>query len=154
MKKEETTLEILNYVSLIETFYTDKINQIKLKNKQFQDTQKKVRNVSTNEVDKQRELEEILYDSLESTKKSILARKAKAKREASVLKKQGFQTIKNDDSVNEFETSISKLYDYQSDTASRRVRYDEFTKKDKSHFIEIFVSHPNTLKVIHQAIFP
>ena len=38
MSQENTATEIVNYVSLIETFYTDKIKQIKLKNKEFMET--------------------------------------------------------------------------------------------------------------------
>jgi hypothetical protein len=52
------------------------------------------------------------------------------------------------DDQESIERSINKLNDNVE-----KVKYSDFTKKDKETFLEIFVNHQATLNLIHEAIF-
>ena len=65
---ETTCSEIVNYVKMIETFYTDKFQGYKAKVEEADRRLKRVKNQNVLKVEKQRELQEVFMDCVEQVK--------------------------------------------------------------------------------------
>ena len=68
---DQTQKELVKYLQVIETFYTDKIEHIKQKHKDQAKQTRRVSQINSIQKDKKHELEQIMMDAVESTKRNI-----------------------------------------------------------------------------------
>lgn len=56
----------------------------------------------------------------------------------------------NDDDAREFEESLMKL----AQLAKNRIKFTDFTNKDRFNILDLFVNNEKTLITIYEALFP
>lgn len=145
--------EIINYMQVVESFYTDKLHKIKSNfEKQIKQIKKKQADQINPVVDRT-ELEKVFISALDELRKQILKRRLK--QEIKLKNKSTAMSLENkidmeSEEAREFEESILKLVNY----AKGRVKYEEFTNVDKFHLMELFVTNETTLVHIFQSLFP
>mgnify|MGYP006094383553 CR=1 FL=1 len=84
----QTGEEVIKFVSMIETFYCDKVAHLNNKQKESAKKALKIRGQNSVIIDKKGELESILLDSLQQVRINIHQRKQKTKREHSQPRRQ------------------------------------------------------------------
>eukprot|EP00347_Sterkiella_histriomuscorum_P004558 403360006 len=147
-------LEILNYVTVVESFYTQQLQKqraafekkIKLSRQGF-NSSKVTMFIERNE------LEKIFQNSIEEVKKQILKRRIKTEALLNNKSKPMYMDQKLEDPLDEdakrFEEAIVKLVSF----AKNKIKYSDFTQSDKYRLIELFVTNEQTLLYVYRSIF-
>lgn len=95
------------------------------------------------------ELEALFVDCIEDVRKDILKRRLK--NEVQTHRKKGGKNQEQDEEASkEFEDSLMKLASF----AKGRIKYEEFTQKDKFNILDLFVNNEKTLVKVYEALFP
>lgn len=99
------------------------------------------------EVSHKNDLESLFVECIEEVRKEIMRRRLKNE----IYNKKKFQQIdKNTQEAKEFEQSLLKL----AQLAKHRVKLGDFTAKDKSNLLDLFVNNEKTLLKIYEILFP
>jgi hypothetical protein len=95
-------------------------------------------------------MEAIFVECIEDVRKEILKRRLK--NEMITRKKEGKLSLNGEDeqASREFEESLTKLAAF----AKGRIKYEDFTSKDKFNILDLFVNNQKTLIKIYEALFP
>ena len=89
----------------------------------------------------------MFVDCIEEVRKEIMKRRLKNE----IYNRKKFQRIeKNSEEAKEFEESLLRL----AQLAKNRVKITDFTNRDKSHLLDLFVNNEKTLLKIYEALFP
>lgn len=93
------------------------------------------------------ELESLFIECIEEVRKEIMKRRLKNE----IYNRKKFQQLeRSSDEAKEFEESLLRL----AQLAKNRVKVSDFTGKDKSHILDLFVNNERTLLKIYEALFP
>ena len=147
MQNQDVKEEIVKYVQALETSYTDAIRDLKAiidreKGKQRKQIADKV-NMST----ERNELESLFIECIEEVRKDIMKRRLKNE----IYNRKKFQQLdKTSEEAKEFEESLLRL----AQLAKNRVKVTDFTNRDKTHILDLFVNNEKTLLKIYEALFP
>jgi hypothetical protein len=142
--------EIKAYVEVLETNYTDTIRELKGQVDRLQRSLRNVKSEKSNALVERTEIEAVFVECIEEVRKEIMKRRLKSEVQA---RKKGIDTgRKKDDEVasKEFEDSLMKLASF----AKSRIKYEDFTAKDKFNVLDLFVNNERTLIKIFEALFP
>lgn len=97
-------------------------------------------------------MEAIFVECIEDVRKEILKRRLK--NEMATRKKEGKLNLslpqEDEQASKEFEESLTKLAAF----AKGRIKYEDFTQKDKFNILDLFVNNQKTLIKIYEALFP
>jgi len=95
-------------------------------------------------------MEAIFVECIEDVRKEILKRRLK--NELITRKKEGKLSLTGEDeqASKEFEESLTKLAAF----AKGRIKYEDFTSKDRFNILDLFVNNQKTLIKIYEALFP
>ena len=95
-------------------------------------------------------MEAIFVECIEDVRKEILKRRLK--NEMITRKREGKLSLtgEDDQASKEFEESLTKLAAF----AKGRIKYEDFTSKDKFNILDLFVNNQKTLIKIYEALFP
>ena len=114
---------------------------------------KLARSDKANAVVERSEVEGVFVESIEEVRKEIMKRRIKnevtARRGAKSTIVKGEETGEEVASK-EFEESLMKLASF----AKNRIKFDDFTAKDKFNLLDLFVNNEKTLVKIYEALFP
>jgi hypothetical protein len=147
MQPTEVKEEIIKYVQALETSYTDAIRELKNLVDKERSNQKKMNAERVNFNADKNELETLFVDCIEEVRKEIMKRRLKNE----IYNRKKFQRIeKNSEEAKEFEESLLRL----AQLAKNRVKITDFTNRDKSHLLDLFVNNEKTLLKIYEALFP
>lgn len=147
MQPQEVKDEIIKYVQALETSYTDAIRDLKLIIDREREKQKKVNAEKINTATEKNELENLFVDCIEEVRKEIMKRRLKNE----IYSRKKFQNLeKSSEEAKEFEESLLRL----AQLAKNRVKISDFTSRDKSHLLDLFVNNEKTLLKIYEALFP
>jgi hypothetical protein len=92
-------------------------------------------------------METLFVGCIEEVRKDIMKRRLKNE----IYNRKKFQQFeRNSQEAKEFEDSLLKL----AQLAKNRVKITDFTGKDKSHLLDLFVNNEKTLLNIYEALFP
>jgi FAD/FMN-containing dehydrogenase len=120
---------------------------------------RKVRSQNANGQIEKTEIEAIFVECIEDVRKEIMKRRLKnevvsRKKGAATTKgaqKNAFQFPNEEEQASkEFEDSLMKLAAF----AKGRIKYEDFTSKDKFNILDLFVNNEKTLVKIYEALFP
>lgn len=93
------------------------------------------------------ELESLFIECIEEVRKEIMKRRLKNE----IYNRKKFQQLdKSSEEAKEFEESLLRL----AQLAKNRVKVSDFTTRDKSHILDLFVNNERTLLKIYEALFP
>lgn len=93
------------------------------------------------------ELEALFIDCIEEVRKEIMKRRLKNE----IYNRKKFQQLdKSSEEAKEFEESLLRL----AQLAKNRVKVTDFTNRDKTHILDLFVNNEKTLLKIYEALFP
>ena len=93
------------------------------------------------------ELESLFIECIEEVRKDIMKRRLKNE----IYNRKKFQQLeKTSEEAKEFEESLLRL----AQLAKNRVKVTDFTNKDKTHILDLFVNNEKTLLKIYEALFP
>lgn len=147
MQPQEVKDEIIKYVQALETSYTDAIRDLKSIIDREREKQKKVNAEKINTATEKNELENLFVDCIEEVRKEIMKRRLKNE----IYSRKKFQNLeKSSEEAKEFEESLLRL----AQLAKNRVKISDFTSRDKSHLLDLFVNNEKTLLKIYEALFP
>ena len=147
MQTDEVKEEIIKYVQALETSYTDAIRDLKAIIDKEKKAQKKVIADKINMSTERNELESLFIECIEEVRKDIMKRRLKNE----IYNRKKFQKLdKSSEEAKEFEESLLRL----AQLAKNRVKVSDFTTKDKSHILDLFVNNERTLLKIYEALFP
>ena len=147
MPIEDIKDEIIKYVQALETSYTDAIRDLKSIIDKEKKTSKKVVADRINMSTERNELESLFIECIEEVRKEIMKRRLKNE----IYNRKKFQQLdKSSEEAKEFEESLLRL----AQLAKNRVKVSDFTSKDKSHILDLFVNNERTLLKIYEALFP
>ena len=139
--------EIIKYVQALETSYTDAIRDLKSIIDKEKKTAKKVVAERINMSTERNELESLFIECIEEVRKEIMKRRLKNE----IYNRKKFQQLdRSSEEAKEFEESLLRL----AQLAKNRVKVSDFTSKDKSHILDLFVNNERTLLKIYEALFP
>ena len=139
--------EIIKYVQALETSYTDAIRDLKNIIDKEKRQAKKVVADKINMSTERNELESLFIECIEEVRKEIMKRRLKNE----IYNRKKFQKLdKSSEEAKEFEESLLRL----AQLAKNRVKVSDFTSKDKSHILDLFVNNERTLLKIYEALFP
>ena len=109
--------------------------------------QKKVVAEKINMSTERNELESLFIECIEEVRKEIMKRRLKNE----IYNRKKFQQLdKSSEEAKEFEESLLRL----AQLAKNRVKVSDFTARDKSHILDLFVNNERTLLKIYEALFP
>lgn len=116
---------------------------------------KLARSDKANGVVERGEIEGVFVESIEEVRKEIMKRRIKnevnVRRGAkSTLNKSDLIGDGEDQASKEFEESLMKL----ASLAKNRIKFEDFTAKDKFNLLDLFVNNEKTLVKIYEALFP
>lgn len=147
MDKEDIQHEIMKYVQSLETNYTESIRDLKQLIEKEKQKQRKEAFAKVSEAAQKNDLESLFVECIEEVRKEIMRRRLKNE----IYNKKKFQQIdKNTQEAKEFEQSLLKL----AQLAKNRVKLGDFTSKDKSNLLDLFVNNEKTLLKIYEILFP
>ena len=147
MPTDDIKEEIVKYVQALETSYTDAIRDLKSIIEKEKKSAKKVVADRVNMSTERNELESLFIECIEEVRKEIMKRRLKNE----IYNRKKFQKLdKSSEEAKEFEESLLKL----AQLAKNRVKASDFTLKDKSHILDLFVNNERTLLKIYEALFP
>jgi hypothetical protein len=152
MSQEEVKSEIKSFVKVLETNYNDTIRELKVT---IDKIQKKLRKVQSSQVTttvEKSEMETLFVDCVEDVRKEVMKRRLKNE---IVQKKKGLVSLsklgdKTDEEAREFEESLLKL----AALAKNKIKYSDFTAKDRYNILDLFVNNEKTLIKVYEALFP
>ena len=154
LTNEEIQKSILDYVRVIETFYTDRLNYTAQKTRRVMQQEKVKRGKQGMSADKRTELEEILGDSIEKTRIQIFRRKMRQERNSKTpfLSNKVSEMASAEPEVDEqgLENTLQLLREF----VHGRIKYKQFNDSDKFNLVEMFVTHPTSLLKFYEMIFP
>ena len=96
------------------------------------------------------DLETLFVDCIEEVRKEVMKRRLKNE---IIQKKKGlsFKTTGIDDKeAKAFEESLLKL----AALAKSKIKYEDFTARDKYNILDLFVNNEKTLVKLYEALFP
>lgn len=146
MSLQEMKTESLQYMQVIETNCMDKIRSLQT---QLEKQRKLLQDERTSNVGKiveRSELEHIFVTSVEEVRKEIIRRRLKNEISLKHISKQAIEDLAEQD----FSSSLVKL----ADIVKSRVKANEFTARDKTNMLDLFVNNEKTLFKIYELIFP
>jgi hypothetical protein len=147
METFEIKEEIIKYVQALETSYTDAIRDLKSLIDRERAQQKKINADKVNQAAEKNELETLFVDCIEEVRKEIMKRRLKNE----IYNRKKFQQMeKSSEEAKEFEESLLRL----AQLAKNRVKITDFTNRDKSNLLDLFVNNEKTLLKIYEALFP
>jgi hypothetical protein len=147
MPIEDIKDEIVKYVQALETSYTDAIRDLKSIIDREKKASKKVVAERINMSTERNELESLFIECIEEVRKEIMKRRLKNE----IYNRKKFQQLdRSSEEAKEFEESLLRL----AQLAKNRVKVSDFTPKDKSHILDLFVNNERTLLKIYEALFP
>jgi len=147
MPNNDVKEEIIKYVQALETSYTDAIRDLKAIIDREKKASKKVVADKINMSTERNELESLFIECIEEVRKDIMKRRLKNE----IYNRKKFQKLdKSSEEAKEFEESLLRL----AQLAKNRVKVSDFTPKDKSHILDLFVNNERTLLKIYEALFP
>mmetsp|Transcript_13797 Transcript_13797/g.17460 ORF Transcript_13797/g.17460 Transcript_13797/m.17460 type:complete len:248 (+) Transcript_13797:863-1606(+) len=147
MPQEDIKDEIVKYVQALETSYTDAIRDLKTIIDREKRAAKKVVAERINMSTERNELESLFIECIEEVRKEIMKRRLKNE----IYNRKKFQQLdRSSEEAKEFEESLLRL----AQLAKNRVKVSDFTPKDKSHILDLFVNNERTLLKIYEALFP
>ncbi|CDW88143.1 UNKNOWN [Stylonychia lemnae] len=145
--------EIINYVKVIESFYTQKLQNLRQK------FDKKIRASKISQSNKvsmhieRNELEKIFSNSIDEVKKQILKRKVKSEtilnNKSKPMSLDKTLNDSEDEDAKRFEEAITKLLSF----AKNKIKYEDFTSVDKKNLITLFVTNERTLLYVYRSLF-
>lgn len=156
MTSEDIKSEIKSYVEVLETHYNDKIKEMKVQIDRMERKAKKERGMRASERMERTELEELFVGCIEDVRKEVVKRRVKSEVEGKKKgkKREGDQGVdgveREEEEAKEFEESLMKVAAY----AKGRIKYEDFTSKDKFNILDLFVNNEKTLIKIYEALFP
>ena len=131
----------------LETSYTDAIRDLKTIIDREKKAAKKVVADRINMSTERNELESLFIECIEEVRKEIMKRRLKNE----IYNRKKFQQLdRSSEEAKEFEESLLRL----AQLAKNRVKVSDFTAKDKSHILDLFVNNERTLLKIYEALFP
>lgn len=146
MSLQEMKTESLQYMQVIETNCMDKIRSLQT---QLEKQRKLLQDERTSNVGKiveKSELEQIFVTSVEEVRKEIIRRRLKNEISLKHISKQAIEDLAEQD----FSGSLVKL----ADIVKSRVKANQFTARDKTNMLDLFVNNEKTLFKIYELIFP
>jgi hypothetical protein len=102
------------------------------------------------------EIESVFVESIEEVRKEIMKRRIKNEvnvrrgAKSTITKGDNLGDNGEDIASKEFEESLMKLASF----AKNRIKFDDFTAKDKFNLLDLFVNNEKTLVKIYEALFP
>ena len=133
LPQQRTQEEIVHFVSLIETFYCDRISQLLKNERKRERTVRRERGLQAKRISDKNELEQAFLDSIEQTK-------------ANIEKRRLFQHEKLN--------TRGRKTERQSHSNSRtRIGLKDFAAYDKESLLELFLANPSTIRHMYQSIF-
>lgn len=139
--------QISKYVQLLETNYNQTIRDLKNTLEREKTKAKKASYEKVSETTTKGDLENLFVECIEETRKSIMKRRLKNE----ILNSKKLEKIDhNSQEAKEFEQSLLKL----AEMAKNRVKVQDFTPKDKTNLLELFVNNEKTLLRIYEILFP
>ena len=139
--------EIIKYVQALETSYTDAIRDLKTIIDREKRNQRKIVADKVNQSTERNELEALFIECIEEVRKDIMKRRLKNE----IYNRKKFQQLdKSSEEAKEFEESLLRL----AQLAKNRVKVTDFTNRDKTHILDLFVNNEKTLLKIYEALFP
>ncbi len=116
---------------------------------------KLARSDKANGVVEKGEIEGVFVESIEEVRKEIMKRRIKnevnVRRGAKSTLNKGESIADGEDQASkEFEESLMKL----ASLAKNRIKFEDFTAKDKFNLLDLFVNNEKTLIKIYEALFP
>ena len=92
-------------------------------------------------------MESLFIECIEEVRKDIMKRRLKNE----IYNRKKFQQLdKSSEEAKEFEESLLRL----AQLAKNRVKVSDFTSRDKTHILDLFVNNEKTLLKIYEALFP
>ena len=92
-------------------------------------------------------MENLFVECIEETRKNIMKRRLKNE----ILNSKKLEKIdQNSQEAKDFEQSLLKL----AEMAKSRVKITDFTNRDKTNLLELFVNNEKTLLKIYEILFP
>lgn len=147
MSKSDQKEEILRYVQLLETNYNATIRDMKATMERQQRAHKKSSFQRVGEVSTKADMENLFVECIEETRKTIMKRRLKSE----ILNSKKLDKIdQTSQEAKDFETSLLKL----AELAKSRVKVSDFTGKDKTNMLELFVNNEKTLLRMYEILFP
>lgn len=123
MKNTDIKHEVKEYVSVLETNYTDKIKELQVKVEKLNKKVKSIKNSNVDQVVEKNELESLFVDCVEDIRREVIRRRLKA--EITGKKKLGqSRSVAEQVESAEFEDALVKL----ANLAKQRVKFSEFTQ--------------------------
>lgn len=147
MKEDDIKTEIIGYMQVLETHYTQAIKDLRAAVDRQKLKAKKANFEKVSEVSQKAEMEQLFVECIEEIRKEIMKRRLKNE----IQNRKKFHHIdQNSNEAKEFEQSLLKL----AQLAKSRVKFSEFTNKDKYHLMDLFVNNEKTLLKIYEILFP
>ena len=147
MPKQDQKEEILRYVQLLETNYNATIRDMKTTMERTARHAKKTNTTKVSEVNLKGDMENLFVECIEETRKTIMKRRLKSE----ILNSKKLDKIdQTSQEAKDFETSLLKL----AELAKSRVKVNDFTPKDKTNMLELFVNNEKTLLRMYEILFP
>ena len=156
MTDEDKKREAISYLEALETNYTHTIRDLRGQVDRLQLKVKLARSSKANAVVEKSEIESVFVESIEEVRKEIMKRRIKnevtVRRGAarSSLTKGEITEGVEEQASREFEESLMKLASF----AKNRIKFHDFTAKDKFNLLDLFVNNEKTLVRIYEALFP
>lgn len=147
MEKEDIKEEIVKYVQLLETNYNATIRDLKTTMEKERQKHRKSTFDKVTEVSQKADMENLFVECIEETRKNIMKRRLKNE----ILNSKKLEKIdQNSQEAKDFEQSLLKL----AEMAKSRVKISDFTNRDKTNMLELFVNNEKTLLKIYEILFP
>lgn len=136
------------YVEALESNYMKQIGDNRRKLDKMRRTAIKNEGMKINEAADKSELEQVFIDSIEEVRKEIMKRRLKNE----ILNKKQFKNnVKfHQEEAKEFEETLVKL----SYATKNKIKFSDFTPRDKTNLIDLFVNNEKILLKIYEALFP
>jgi hypothetical protein len=155
MSDEDKKREAISYLEALETNYMSMIKDLRCQVDRLQLKVKLTRSEKANAIVEKAEMETVFIESIEEVRKEIMKRRIKnevnARRgtKSTLTKGDTMETIE-DQASKDFEESLMKLASF----AKHRIKFEDFTPKDKFNLLDLFVNNEKTLVKIYEALFP
>lgn len=156
MSDEDKKREAISYLEALETNYTQTIRDMRSQVDRLQMKLKLARSSKAKTVVEKSEIESVFIESIEEVRKEIMKRRIKnemtVRRGAarSSLTKNEITENVEEQASRDFEESLMKLASF----AKNRIKFHDFTAKDKFNLLDLFVNNEKTLVRIYEALFP
>lgn len=147
MDAPEIKDEILKYVQAIETNYMATITDLKKHLEKEKVKFKRLNFEKIHDLTTKNELEALFVECIEEVRKDVMRRRLKAEIQS---RKRTDSLDKQTEEAKEFEKSLLKL----AQLAKHRVKISDFSTKDRTNLLDLFVNNEKTLLKIYEILFP